>query len=83
MTPDDLQPGMYLVGREDGTVEPFFVKVTHGPSLLFINHHPDVTYLVEQARYKPGWWWRRMTVGKLPSDRVLAAMPSLYGWGGM
>ncbi len=81
-TPDDLEPGIYLVGRDDGTVQPFFVKVViDGPSKQ-IHHHPDVSFHVDQAREYSGWWWEKMTVGRLPSDKELREMGPMYGQGG-
>lgn len=85
MTPEDLDPGFYLVGREDGTVEPFFVKITlseSGSGNRLLHFHPDVSWHVEQAKEYSGWWWRLMTIGHLPSDKALRKMGPMYGMGG-
>ena len=75
-----LEPGMYLVGRHDGLVEPFFALVLEGCKT--VRHHPDVSARVEQAHNEPTrWWWRRMRVCTLPDDEELSRLPPLYGTG--
>ncbi len=74
MTPDDLQPGMYLVGRDDGKVDPFFVKVEVYKHLLAGSCRDRLK--MRRARFEPGWWWRRMDVPDvLPDQEAIDALP--------
>ena len=49
---------MYLVGRDDETVEPFFVKMSHD----IMTCHPNVAALMDHAYLHRGWWWELMEI---------------------
>ena len=76
MTPDDLQPGMYLVGRDDGKVDPFFVRVVDiNPQLCYTLACPNLPQL-QRARFEPDWWWERRDVPRyLPSQEAMDSLP--------
>ena len=42
-----LQPGVYLIGRRDGNMNPFFVVVVSDGSL--VQHHPDRNEVMAEA----------------------------------
>ncbi len=74
MKPKDLDPGMYLVGRDDGAVEPFFVKMLDCGA--HAEYHAEVTALFERAQKEKGWWWQREDVpGRMPSQEDIDALP--------
>ena len=56
---NDHQSGMYLVGRHDGLVDPFFVRITSG-----LAHHYVDSSLVQHAWGKGSfeWWWHILEV---------------------
>ena len=58
MNDKELDPGMYLVGRYDNAVDPFFVKLTESTRLC----HHDYEALMEHAVYHSGWWWKPMVI---------------------
>ncbi len=68
-----LKEGIYLVGREDGTVDSFFVRVTEDMEVI---GPPRSGHLIDRALdSSKHWWWRRMLPTCLPTDAVLAQMP--------
>ncbi len=77
MKPDGLEPGMYLVGRDDGSQTPFFVRVGEAGS------RQPYSKKLHLATIETGGWWRRMEVPwTLPDQDVLDSMsrfPMLRG----
>lgn len=69
-----MEPGTYTVGRNDGTVSPFFV-------LLDDDNHPECHFdqdaLLQHACDNPTeWWWQIVEIpDDLPPDSVLESMP--------
>lgn len=67
-----LEPGMYLVGRNDGGIEPFFAEVDDEYKVV----HNVPADLIVPAIAGKGWWWHRMRVPEcLPDDEALAKIP--------
>ena len=78
-----LESGLYHVGREDGAVDPFPVRVhlfcTDGdPDCeLCMDTAPRNNANLEHAVKHPGWWWRRVSVpNELPAQFAGDPMPS-------
>jgi hypothetical protein len=73
-----LEPGLYLVGREDGTVDEFHVRIDVSPGGAFytdVRDEIDVA-MVDHALNNAGWWWRRIGIpNALPEN--LDDYPSL------
>lgn len=74
---DDRTPGMYLVGRDDGTQKELFAKV-HGNGTMSL---PTMAKPMVLDDFDwDGWWWRLMeTPTHLPSQEALDALPHLHG----
>ena len=55
-----LRPGWYLVGRHDGSVEPFYVKVTAGPedSMVLGFNERWLDLLPDYGNY----WWEKQAI---------------------
>lgn len=51
------EPGMYLVGRMNGNIEPFFAQV-FGEEVI---HHVSRSVILA-ALDDDGWWWHSMDV---------------------
>ncbi len=67
MNLSELRPGMYLVGNDAGTVEPYFVRVEWHQGLVTILHGDEICdWCVLQAVASDGWWWRKMEAECLP-----------------
>ena len=64
----DLTPSMYLVGRKDGQIEQFFVRITPARKL----EYHVATDLVMEANDSDEWWWHRMIPDYMP--------PTWKGW---
>lgn len=70
-------PGIYLVGREDGGVEPFFVSV-----FTDLVYHTGDDYLeccasaLKDMHEDTGnWWWRRMACPEvIPTEAYFHAL---------
>ena len=58
MIQKELVPGMYLVGRSDGGIEPFFIKVTKSS----VSCHEDLAPLMDHALMHKGWWLQLMEI---------------------
>lgn len=74
MIPVNLTPGIYLVGRDDGAVEPFFIRV-----VTSVETHigSDIPYDSE-VWLDPGWWRQKMVVpATMPSDDEWRKIPYL------
>ena len=69
--------GMFLVGRKDGAIEPFFVQVADDG----ISCHESLVVLMVHAQRHKGWWWRRMEVpSSVPTSFVdVPDLPFLRG----
>ena len=75
---EQLKPGMYLVGREDGGIDPFFVIVEYDGICLSGDESivPAAQAMTDYMHDAGRWWWRRMTVThKLPSQEIMDALP--------
>ena len=70
MNGHDLAPGYYLVGRHDGEVEPFFVRVQLNTlGRREAHHHADSCDVICAAVDAGGaWWWQRMAVDDVPNS---------------
>jgi len=66
MIDDGFELGMYLVGRYDNAVDPFFVRVTDKTTIC----HEDYAVLMEHACHHGGWWWKLMIVpSNIPTSK--------------
>lgn len=70
-----LETGMYLVGREDGAIDPFFVQVLDNGAMKC---HEDLEPLMDHAQDHAGWWWSRIGVPDfLPDSKTLGRLPDI------
>lgn len=74
-TAHDLPEGMYLIGRLDGLVTPFFVRITDGESGRHFKADVTDRFLIKIVSHPREWWWCPKFPDTLPSDTELAAMP--------
>ncbi len=69
-----MESGTYTIGRNDGTVDPFFVWVD---DQSIADCHDNTGALLQHACDNPTeWWWQFMEIpDDLPPDSALASMP--------
>ena len=60
---------MYLVGRHDGQMQPFFVKLRHDGGMEL----PGRALCIDERVKGPDYWWHSMAVPKTLPD--LAKLP--------
>lgn len=72
--PQDLREGMYLVGRRDGSVSSFFVRILDGSSSRHFLANVESEWVDSMMEDPDSWWWRLKSPDYLPSDFALDAM---------
>jgi len=64
-----IEPGYYLVGRHDGEVDEFFVRVyidEEGDKC--VSHHVDQNMIDCAIECVADWWWQEMTEETVPKN---------------
>jgi len=61
---EKIKPGMYMIGRQDGTVPPIFVDVQTDGGCMCSESEMDAVSMATHDHHtdKGEWWWRRMAV---------------------
>lgn len=69
---------MYLVGRNDGMVDPFFAAVTIE---RHVEHHVPRDLINRAiANYGAEWWWHLMEIPRhMPDQAALDKLPPFRG----
>ena len=69
----DTTPGMYLLGRKDGSITEFLAKRTK----VSVDCAESARIQVAKAMVEDDdWWWKRMDVpDRLPSQDFLDSLP--------